>query len=226
MLAPLTDVDLASLKYYAIAEGIAWPAVRPTSRAPATPARTASSCSSTGTTRSRCGSAASRPARAAGSCRAAWARATRCGWRRACRCTATSSIATATRTRPAWAASSSSTSRATSSGRAALEQVAEAGPRKPLVGLAVRGRRHRTPRLPEVMAAGSDDADGRRHQRRAVANAGHADRDGIRAAAVGRGRYHGGGRHPRLRGSRQRSSRCRSTSVRAPSPGARPTATS
>ena len=52
LLAPLTDVDLTSLKYYAIAEGHACgkPA---SSRAPAIPARTASSCSWTGPTRCR-----------------------------------------------------------------------------------------------------------------------------------------------------------------------------
>ncbi len=45
-----------------------------------------------------------------------------------------------TRSRPASAASSSSTARRTSSGARALEKVAAEGPRRRLVGLAVRGR--------------------------------------------------------------------------------------
>ena len=47
ILAPLHDVDLGALRYYAIAEGPGRPASRRSSPGPATPARTASRSSST-----------------------------------------------------------------------------------------------------------------------------------------------------------------------------------
>ena len=88
-------------------------------------------------------------------------------------------------------------------GRAALEQVAEAGPRQ----AARRPGRCAAAASPATatrcIVPGDDERCGRRHQRRAVADAGRADRDGLRAAGRRRGRYHGRGRHPR------RAGRCR-----------------
>ena len=95
ILAPLTDVDLAVAQVLRDRGGPRRRHAGAGSRAPATRARTASSCSSTGTTRLRVwDDAAGRGPGRAASCPAAWARATRCGWRRACRSMATSSTAT------------------------------------------------------------------------------------------------------------------------------------
>jgi heterotetrameric sarcosine oxidase gamma subunit len=56
---------------------------------------------------------------------------------------------------------------------------------------------------PPGNGAGQRPADGRGDQRRAVTNARHAHRHGVRPAAVGRGRYHGGNRHSRWAGRRR-----------------------
>ena len=54
ILGPLTELDLAAIRYYGIAEGVV-AGIPPRSRAPATPARTGSSCSSTSTGWASCG---------------------------------------------------------------------------------------------------------------------------------------------------------------------------
>jgi hypothetical protein len=95
-LRPLTAADLPALKYYWFAEG-GWPACRARSRAPATPARTASSCTARPGGRASCGTRSSPPA---ASRRAGSARATRCGWRWAWRSTATTSTTPRPRSRP------------------------------------------------------------------------------------------------------------------------------
>ena len=64
-------------------------------------------------------------------------------------------------------------------GRAALRKVAEEGPARLRVGLIVRGRGHRPARLP---GPGRRAPDRCRHERHAVADAGRADRDGLRRA--------------------------------------------
>ena len=217
LLGPLTDVDLASLKYYAIAEGHAC-------GKPAHIARTGYTgedgfelfvdWDDAVPVWDRCSRR-----RAAGSCRAAWARATRCGWRRACRCTATSSTAT----RNPFEAGLGRVVKLDKAGRLRRAARRSSGSLQTgrhassWSGMTLDGRgiaRHGYP----VMSRRRRRADGRRDQRRAVADAGHAHRDGLRAARRRRGRYHGRSRDPRARASTPRSSRCRSTS--APPSGA------
>ena len=62
-------------------------------------------------------------------------------------------------------------------GRAALERIARDGPAASPGRADHRGSRDRPPRLPGLVRRA---ADGRRHQRDAVAHAGRADRDGVR----------------------------------------------
>ena len=95
ILAPLTDVDLDALRYYGDRRGRRGRASTRTSPAPATRARTASSCSSTSDAAGEVWDALLEAGPAArASCRSASARATRSGSRPACRSTATSSTAT------------------------------------------------------------------------------------------------------------------------------------
>ena len=107
--------------------------------------------------------------------------------------------ATPIRSKRAWDAWSSSTSRPTSSAAPRSSASPRRVQRKQLVGLTVRGRRHRPARLsgpPGRRGRGG----GRRHQRRAVADPGRADRDGLRATGGRRDRYHGRGRDSRRAG--------------------------
>ena len=185
ILQPLTNLDLGSLRSYAVAEA-AWPASPPWWPAPATRARTASSSSSPGTTVRPPGMPCSWRARATGCCPAASALATRCDWKRACRSTATSSTVAPRPSRPAWPASSTwsavrtcpaaATSWAVRPWRHAARAAAPPA-RRPR---AARPR-HRPPRLrgPASRAAGADRC---RHQRQPVAHAGRGHRHGLRSA--------------------------------------------
>ena len=111
-----------------------WPASTAWWLAPATPARTASSCSATPAARRSCGRRSRRPASALGSAHAAWGAATRCAWRPACRSTATSWAPT-TNPYEANLGRVVKLDKGEFIGRAALQAVQQAGPARKLVGL-------------------------------------------------------------------------------------------
>ena len=81
ILQPLADVDLAAIRYYGDRRGLGRRDPGAASRAPATRARTGSSCSSTSIAPATPGTRCSTRDAGAGSCRSASAPATRCGSR-------------------------------------------------------------------------------------------------------------------------------------------------
>ena len=95
ILQPLADIDLGGAPLLRDRRGRASPGSRRRSPAPATPARTGSSCSSTRSGPASCGTPCS-PAAATRAARSASAPATRSGSRPGCRSTATSWTATTT----------------------------------------------------------------------------------------------------------------------------------
>ena len=210
--APLTDVDLAALRYYAIAEGQA-------AGMPALVARTGY----TGEDgfelfvdvgrRGALWDALLDGGRATrASCRWVSARATRCASRRHAALRQRARSRRPARTKPGSGASSSSTSRATSSAAPPSSRSPREGPAKRLVGLA-------------CAAAASPATAIRSTSRRSADRRGHAAARtsptlgmpiamALRRSGRRGTRYHGGGRDPRRTASRPRSCRCRSTSDR------------
>ena len=139
VLAPLTDVDLAALRYYAAAEGTVAGIAGLVARTGYTGEDGFEVFVDTDRTRRAVGGAARRRCGAHdGGCRSASGRATRSGWRPGCRSTATSSTSRRTRTRRASAGSSSSASPATSSVARRSRRSPATGPTRRLVGLSSR----------------------------------------------------------------------------------------
>ena len=198
---PLTDVDLAALRYYASAEGTVAGIDALVARTGYTGEDGFEVFVDTTADAPSCGTPCSRRSARTTGCRSGWALATRSGSRPACRSTATSSTATPIPTRPASGGSSSWTKPGDFVGRAALEKVARDGPQRKLVGLDRRGPRDRPSRLPGLVRR---PANRGRDQRDPVADPRRADRDGLRRAERRRAGY-----------------RCRRRDPRRPRPGAR-----
>ena len=198
VLAPLTDVDLDALRYYAIAEGTS-PASRPSSPGPATRARTASRSSSRSVAAAELWDALLEAVRGAGGLPVGL------GARDTLRLEA-GHAALRQRARPATNPFDAGLGRVVKLdkpgdfvGRAALEKVAADGPTRRLVGLIVRGSRDRPPRLSRPRRRA---AHRRRDQRDASRRRSGADRDGLCRARRRRAGHHGRRRDPRSAGPR------------------------
>ena len=200
-------------RYYHFAEGDGRRASRRSSRAPATPARTASSSSCAPDRRRSALARAHRggqPDRA--SCPPASAPATRCASRRRCASTATTSTRPRRSSRRASAGSCRSTRpRATSSAARCSRRRRRTGAPRKLVGFEMIGPRHRAPRLP--------GAPGRRARSGAVTSGTLRARSCRRTsascylpAAQRRGRHRVRRRDPRQARAGPRRARRRSTS--------------